>query len=214
MKDYYSILELPVTATLPEIKKAYRKLVMQYHPDKSGDDVYTAARFNEIKEAYEVLTNPSLKEDYLQERWLKKASGVWMPDEPITPPLILKQSLELNRSIALLDVHRMDAASVTQRILQVIPTPTIDKLKTFHEPEINATILTLLLQSTKVLPLNYTGKVAEQLRLLAGDDNKLHHKIDLVLQQKEKQEKWERTKVWLILGTVVILCALIYFGGR
>lgn len=214
MKDYYSILELPVTATLPEIKKAYRKLAMQYHPDKNGDDVYTITRFNEIKEAYEVLTTPSLKENYLQERWLKKASGVWMPDEPITPPLILKQSLELNRAISLLDIHRMDAAAVTQRILQVIPTPTIEKLITFNEPEINTTILTLLLQSTSVLPLNYTNKVAEQLRLLAGDDQNLHHKIDLVLQQKEKREKWERTKLWLIIATVIILCTLIYIGGR
>jgi hypothetical protein len=214
MKDYYSILELPVTATIPEIKKAYRKLAMQYHPDKNEDDVYAVSRFNEIKVAYEVLTNPSLKENYLQERWLKKASGVWMPDEPITPPLILKQALDLNKAIAQLDVHRMDAASVTQRILQLIPTSTIEKLKTFNEPDINATILTLLLQSTRVLPLSYTIKVADQLRLLAGNDQQQLHKIQLVLLQKAKREKWERTKVWIVLAAVVVICVLIYFGGR
>ena len=214
MKDYYTILDIPVTATLPEIKKAYRKLVMQYHPDKNGEDVYTAARFNEIKEAYEVLTNPSLKEHYLQERWLKKASGLWMPDEPITPPLILKQVLELNKSISQLDVHRMDPGLVTQRILQAIPTPTIEKLKTFHEPEINAMIFSLVLQSTHILPLRNTKSVVDQLLLLAGDDDKLHHQISLVLQQKEKREQWERTKVWLIIAVVVIICILIYMGGR
>jgi hypothetical protein len=214
MKDYYTILELPVTATLPEIKKAYRKLAMQYHPDKKGDDMYAVSRFNDIKEAYEVLINPSLKENYLQERWLKKASGVWMPDEPITPPLILKQALELNRAIAQLDVHRMDAASVAQRILQLIPASVINKLKTFNEPDINATILTVLLQSTRVLPLTYTIKVAEQLRLLADDDQQQLYKIQLVLLQKEKREKWERTKVWMVLAAVVIICVLIYFGGR
>jgi hypothetical protein len=214
MKDYYTILELPVTATLPEIKKAYRKLAMQYHPDKMGDDMYAVSRFNDIKEAYEVLINPSLKENYLQERWLKKASGVWMPDEPITPPLILKQALELNRAIAQLDVHRMDAASVAQRILQLIPASVINKLKTFNEPDINATILTVLLQSTRVLPLTYTIKVAEQLRLLADDDQQQLYKIQLVLLQKEKREKWERTKVWMVLAAVVVICVLIYFGGR
>jgi curved DNA-binding protein CbpA len=214
MKDYYTILELPVTATLPEIKKAYRKLAMQYHPDKKGDDMYAVSRFNDIKEAYEVLINPSLKENYLQERWLKKSSGVWMPDEPITPPLIVKQALELNRAIAQLDVHRMDAASVAQRILQLIPASVINKLKTFNEPDINATILTVLLQSTRVLPLSYTIKVAEQLRLLADDDQQQLHKIQLVLLQKEKREKWERTKVWMVLAAVVVICVLIYFGGR
>ena len=66
---------MPPTATVPEIKQAYRKLVMIYHPDKNNDDPYALARFNEVKEAYEVLMNPGKKELYLQERWLKKAGG-------------------------------------------------------------------------------------------------------------------------------------------
>jgi DnaJ family protein B protein 4 len=53
---------VPLTATVPEIKQAYRKLVMIYHPDKNNDDPYALARFNEVKEAYEVLMNPGKKE--------------------------------------------------------------------------------------------------------------------------------------------------------
>jgi preprotein translocase subunit Sec63 len=55
LKDYYAILDLPPTATIRDIKQAYRKLVMVYHPDKNNDDPYALSRFNEIKEAYEVL---------------------------------------------------------------------------------------------------------------------------------------------------------------
>jgi len=50
LKDYYRILELDPSATLPEIKKAYRKLAQQYHPDKNSGDPYPAAQFAEIKE--------------------------------------------------------------------------------------------------------------------------------------------------------------------
>jgi DnaJ domain len=187
---------------------------MQYHPDKNKDDVYSTAKFNEIKEAYEVLTTPQLKENYLQERWLKKAAGMWMPDEPVTPVQILKLSLELNKSISLLDVHRMDAASVAQRILQLIPDETIEKIKSFHEPEVNAAILTTLLQSTKVLPLRFTISVTDQLRKLAAADTEERLKIDRVLEQKRKREQWERLKIWIVVTAVFLICLLIWRSGK
>ena len=65
LKDYYNILSIEPSATLSEIKKAYRKLAHQSHPDKNQNDPYASALFAEIKEAYEVLTNPTKKEYYL-----------------------------------------------------------------------------------------------------------------------------------------------------
>ena len=61
LKDYYKILEVETSADLLEIKKAYRKLALQYHPDKNHNDPYATAQFSAIKEAYEVLTNPAKK---------------------------------------------------------------------------------------------------------------------------------------------------------
>jgi curved DNA-binding protein CbpA len=69
LKDYYSILELPPSASADEIKKAYRRLAHLYHPDKKDNDPYAAAQFAVIKEAYETLSNPAQKECYLQQRW-------------------------------------------------------------------------------------------------------------------------------------------------
>lgn len=63
LKDYYKLLELEPSATLPEIKKAYRRLALLHHPDKTGNDPYSAAQFSDIKEAYEVLTNPTKKKN-------------------------------------------------------------------------------------------------------------------------------------------------------
>ncbi|MBK9569291.1 MAG: J domain-containing protein [Chitinophagaceae bacterium] len=61
LKDYYGLLDIETSATLQEIKKAYRKLALRYHPDKNQNDPYATAQFAAIKEAYEVLTHPQKK---------------------------------------------------------------------------------------------------------------------------------------------------------
>ncbi|TET55154.1 MAG: hypothetical protein E3J50_05305 [Dehalococcoidia bacterium] len=58
-KDYYGILGLPRNASDAEIKKAYRKLAMQYHPDRNpGKEKWANEKFKEINEAYGVLGDP------------------------------------------------------------------------------------------------------------------------------------------------------------
>lgn len=63
MRDYYKILGIPYSADEQQIKKAYRQLVKQYHPDKNEDE-QAVALFREMKEAYEVLSHPQSKAQY------------------------------------------------------------------------------------------------------------------------------------------------------
>ncbi|RWZ78068.1 MAG: molecular chaperone DnaJ [Candidatus Chaera renei] len=62
-RDYYEVLGVGKSASADEIKKAYRRLAVRYHPDKQGGD---EARFKEINEAYEVLKDPSKRQRYDQ----------------------------------------------------------------------------------------------------------------------------------------------------
>ncbi len=64
MKDYYSILNVPTTATENDIKAAYRRLAKKFHPDKNPSDTNTGTRFKEISEAYETLGNPARRREY------------------------------------------------------------------------------------------------------------------------------------------------------
>lgn len=64
MKDYYKILELNRDASEDDIKKSYRKLALQFHPDRNPDNKEAEERFKEVAEAYSVLSDPEKKQRY------------------------------------------------------------------------------------------------------------------------------------------------------
>ena len=76
-KDYYKILGVSKDASEKEIKKAFRRLARQYHPDVNPDDSQAEERFKEINEAHEVLSDPEKRQKYDQlgadwQRWQQR----------------------------------------------------------------------------------------------------------------------------------------------
>lgn len=64
MADYYAVLDVPKTATPDEVKKAYRKKALQFHPDKNPNNKEAEKRFKEVSEAYEVLSDEKKRQMY------------------------------------------------------------------------------------------------------------------------------------------------------
>ena len=65
-RDYYEVLGVQKSASADEIKKAYRKAAMKYHPDRNPGDKEAEAKFKEVGEAYEVLSDDSKRQRYDQ----------------------------------------------------------------------------------------------------------------------------------------------------
>ncbi len=76
-RDYYEVLQVQRTATAQELKSAFRKLAIQYHPDKNAGDKASEEKFKECSEAYEVLADPDKRVKY--DRFGHSAPGGFGP---------------------------------------------------------------------------------------------------------------------------------------
>ena len=76
-KDYYKVLGVTKNSTPEEVKKAFRKLAIKYHPDKNQGDKKSEEKFKEINEANEVLSDPEKRKKYddLGENWNQYQQG-------------------------------------------------------------------------------------------------------------------------------------------
>lgn len=89
LKDYYKILEITPSATLADIKKSFRRLALLYHPDKNfGSNLYEA-KFKEIKEAYEILSDVRQRREYNSRRHGQSESEKRKPTANLIPGLFL-----------------------------------------------------------------------------------------------------------------------------
>jgi len=78
-KDYYAALGVSKTASQADIKKAYRKLARQHHPDANKGDAASEEKFKEISEAYDVLSDETKRKEYDEARALFGGGGFRMP---------------------------------------------------------------------------------------------------------------------------------------
>jgi curved DNA-binding protein CbpA len=214
LKDYYTILELPPSASVDEIKRAYRRLAHIYHPDKKGNDPYAAAQFTEIKEAYETLTHPVKRDQYLQQRWYAQSIGKRRKQEVITPVSILKQLLELDRYTSRLDVHRMDKEGLYHYMISLLSNENIQKINSFHEESVNKEIIETALKTGNHLTLNNAKDIAERLKRLAVGNAALNDSIDLFIYRAATNAWWEKRRVWIIAIIVAIVCLGIFLAAR
>lgn len=214
IKNYYAILQVEPSATVAEIKKAYRKLALQYHPDKYKNDTYATAQFAEIKEAYEVLTDPAKKDYYLQQRWYNQSMGYQRTKEIITPVTLLKQSLELEKYVSRLDIFRMDKLQLQQYLLEILNDDTIDKVNLFNETAINRNIISVLLKTIHPLPSNLAEPVVNRLLKLAGTHE---HTKKLILEHQSDSKQRDTAEKFKPLGIAfltLLICLLIWLMNR
>lgn len=211
IKDYYELLEIPPGAPEMEIRQAFRKLAMRYHPDKNVGNPYAGHHFREIKEAYEVLSNPVSRSEYHHKRWLNSNPGNHhFNNFQVTPALIEKEAQKISRYIKNIDVFRMNYDALLKQLEQLLNPGHLDILLKEQRENINENIIRAVLQSCHPLPYPYLGDIPGKLVQLAGTNNNLLVSIYRFVSKKRTQYLWEKYKAIIMISIALIICIGIY----
>jgi molecular chaperone DnaJ len=95
--NYYAVLGVPLQAPHEEIKKAYRKLALQFHPDRNRGDRLAEAKIREVNAAYEILGDPEARKTYDRlrlgyvEPMVPRRDSEPEPDESVSPSVVLQR---------------------------------------------------------------------------------------------------------------------------
>jgi len=114
--NFYQVLQVAPTATFDEIKKAYRKLAMQCHPDIAGNKAENAQRFKQITEAYKVLSNEHTRQAYHYKHFFQSFSA----NKPPSAVAIAQRTVDLAHLIKSIDPYRLNYDLLIFQIQQCI----------------------------------------------------------------------------------------------
>jgi curved DNA-binding protein CbpA len=213
LKDYYKILETKPRATPTEIKKAFRRLALQYHPDRNIGNHLAEAQFKEIQEAYEVLSDPEKRKEYNYKRWHLRSLGKSYTEQPLTPTSILEECRALKTYIDSMSIFRIDYDAVSRHIRQLLSPTTIGILQQSGDKPANHEIIQTLLAAANPLPLRYFMPITDLLLQVDGSDPGINELVRGYVREKKMQAKWDIYKwIVMVIITILLLWLMIEFG--
>ncbi len=210
VKDYYAILNIESSATVAEIKSAYRHLAKQYHPDIVGDDLEKKLLFDEIKEAYENLITPSLRYLYHEKRWLLKSQGKSMAAlKVLSPAQILKDGIALEKSIYTMDRKRNHAEYIALQIGELLTDDHVAMLNQHHDETINKGIVNLIIKMIPEIPYSYCDIIKKRLaQIKLADIGTTAVDMDKAIHNNKTNHLIEKYK-WLVVLVITVLLLLL-----
>jgi len=209
-KDYYAILGVTPLAGPDEIRRSYRRMAKQCHPDRHGSDASAGLRFQEVKEAYETLTDPVRKEAWLQQRWRLRSMGLATDRRPATLPAdLLKASIALEQETALQDPHRADADALLRRIRALLTADALDLLRQEADPVIRQGVCRRLLRCGRHFGPDTAAALLRLLEPVTRTDAALAAEADKLLRHSRHRQVLERVRLPLLLLATLLACLLI-----
>lgn len=208
-KDYYKILDITPAASVADVKKSFRRLALLYHPDKNFGSTLHEAKFKEIKEAYEVLSNSTRRMEYNRQQYNRQPERKSAYRQPVAET-ILNQIIELRKKTGILDPNRMNKIALYKRIQELLAIQNILILKQRNDAAINKRVINEIIFCSQFLPFAYVEKICLHLSELAGTDNETYEKIYDFLKEARLRGWWDKYKFVAAVVVALALCILIY----
>ena len=212
--DHFAILELPPSATLSEVKSAYRKLVRTCHPDLHPTDQQAIERFRAIQLAYETLSRPDLRTPYIEKRWYARYKNQPLETKPLGLSQVLQKCIELERFVTKLDVDRVDRNGLQVHLLQNLDDWRNIKWEIETDLQTAATIQELLIRSCTPLTHDACQSIHIKMKSWFEQNRSAHLLSEKWLINKKRAEYFQRWwPVWMGLITI-LLTVIIWLAAR
>ena len=209
-KDYYAILGITPLATPDEVRRSYRRLAMEWHPDRRGGDPVAALRFHELREAYQTLTDPVRKDAWLQERWYLRSMGMKTEHGRADQPAeLMKAAIAYEQELAMTDPHRIDAGAILTRIRTLLTRDAVEMLLQEKDPGIRIVVCQRLLQCGRHFEPAAATELARLLEPLTAMDARLSEEAARYLSRRRRARAMERLRIPLLLLATALACLLI-----
>ena len=209
-KDYYAILGVTPLATPDEIRRSYRRLAMEWHPDRKGGDPGASLRFHEVREAYQTLTDPVRKDAWLQERWYLRSIGVKKEHRRADQPVeLLKACIAYEQELSMTDPHRLDAGAILVRIRSMLTRDAVEMLLQEKDPEIRIGVCHRLLRCGRHFEPSAASELVRRLEPLTAKDGQLSEEAGRYLSRRRKARAMEQLRIPLLLLATALACLLI-----
>ena len=223
MTDYYQILGLPAGASATEVKNAYHKLALKYHPDKNPNNTNAEYIFKQITEAYNCLSNPADKLLYDMQFSVQQQSlaHVYRDDkkyqeakkQQVTPTAMLTIFQNLRREVARVDKSKIDPGRYFVSINNLLSIANIDYFLSVGDIATNRDIVFEAMACCKPLPYFFVNRLVPRLVKLAGADNETIVKIYGFDRRHRMREKWIRYLPLILFLMYILINVSLFWKG-
>lgn len=204
---------MPPQADTDTIKKSFRKLAHQYHPDKNPDNTFAHTHFTLIKEAYEVLSDPARRKEYDKELSLLQQNSIRYT-QAITPALILDRLHHVTEAIVYKRSHHVIENHLTDYLSSLLNDHNIAVFQQ-HATDLDYTqCCGDVLALCTVLPEHQCLIVTERLQALCTGKEVQLERINTYLYSRKHTDRYRKHIAWIILLIAILLCLAMYWYSR
>jgi curved DNA-binding protein CbpA len=213
VKDYYHVLNIPAGSSTAEIKKAFRKLAMTYHPDKQADSAQYNTYFSEIQEAYAVLSDPEKREQYHYQRWLEKSMGHAL-DESLGAKQILKLFIKVEKYIALSDKFRLNKQLLLQQLQELYSLSRLNTIVREENPTMIKEVIKTAIRTSESLDSTRASMLMQQFEPLLKKEPEQRSEWESIILKLKREEKISGLTIPIAIIITIILCLIVFLGSR
>lgn len=213
LKDYYAILKVPAGTDAAGIKKAFRALAMEYHPDKRKENRQEEGYYREIQDAYQVLADPQKREEYLYQRWLERSLGHTL-DNALRAEQILQLFIKADQYIAGTDHFKMDKVILLNHLKDLFSDTRLETILLEGDAQIETGALHLAHRIAHQLDLRGVEWMLRHLKKLLEKHPNEQLTWEKLLRKKQLEKSMEQLKIPLVLVLTMILCYIIFQLGK